>query len=256
MAKYLLIAVVVISLATAGLGFVNHGKLVDTLATLDQTKLTLGTAQKTLTTTQTDLKTTKATLEAANSDKTKLAADLTAAQGEASKAKSDLDAATKDVATKAAKITELETQIASIQPANPTEPGQDLKAMVDKLNQTIQEQESQITSLSEKNKADAEKVKTFEEQEKLRQTKQMQKGLEGRVLAVNPAWNFVVLSIGDKQGVVNNAELLLKRSGQYLGKVRITSVEPSTSIADIVANTLPSGVAVQPGDSVIFQAQE
>jgi hypothetical protein len=81
----------------------------------------------------------------------------------------------------------------------------------------------------------------------------MQEGLEGRVLAVNPAWNFVVLSIGDRQGVVNNAEMLLKRGGQYLGKVRITSVEPSTSIADIVANTLPSGVAVQPGDSVIFQ---
>jgi hypothetical protein len=30
-------------------------------------------------------------------------------------------------------------------------------------------------------------------------------------------------------------------------------VEPSTSIADIVAKSLPSGVAVQPGDSVIYQ---
>jgi len=82
----------------------------------------------------------------------------------------------------------------------------------------------------------------------------MREGLEGRVLAVNPAWNFVVLSIGDKSGVVNNSELLVKRGGQLLGKVRVTAVEPSTSIADIVANSMPAGVSVQPGDSVIYQS--
>ena len=55
--------------------------------------------------------------------------------------------------------------------------------------------------------------------------------LPGTILAVNQAWNFVVLSLGDRQGVVPNAEMLVQRGGQLLGKVRVTSVEPSTSIA-------------------------
>jgi cell shape-determining protein MreC len=82
----------------------------------------------------------------------------------------------------------------------------------------------------------------------------MRNGLEGRILAVNPAWNFVVLSLGDKNGVVSNAELLVKRGTQLIGKVRVTSVEPSTSIADIVANSVPEGATISPGDDVIYQA--
>ena len=60
-------------------------------------------------------------------------------------------------------------------------------------------------------------------------------------------WGF-----GDRNGVVNNAEMLIKRGSQLIGKVRITSVEPSTSIADIVVNSLRSGLSVQPGDTVIY----
>ena len=87
-----------------------------------------------------------------------------------------------------------------------------------------------------------------------RAQQRMRHGLEGRVLAVNPAWNFVVLNLGDKNGVVNNAELLVKRGTQFIGKVRVTSVEPSTSIADIVANSVPQGATISPGDDVIYQA--
>ena len=51
-----------------------------------------------------------------------------------------------------------------------------------------------------------------------------------------------------------NAEMLIKRGNQLVGKVRVTSVEPSTSIADIVANSVPRGLSIQPGDNVIYQA--
>jgi hypothetical protein len=46
--------------------------------------------------------------------------------------------------------------------------------------------------------------------------------------------------------------MLVKRGAQLIGKIRITSVEPSTSIADIVANSTPRGLVIQPGDSVIY----
>ena len=72
---------------------------------------------------------------------------------------------------------------------------------------------------------------------------------------VNQSWNFVVLSLGDRQGLVPNAELLIQRGGKYLGKVRVTSVESSTAIADILQRTVPRGLTVMPGDNVIYQAQ-
>ena len=79
-------------------------------------------------------------------------------------------------------------------------------------------------------------------------------GLEGRILAVNQAWNFVVLNLGDKNGVVGNAEMLIKRGDRLVGKARVTSVEPATSIADIVPSSVPHGESIQPGDTVIYQA--
>ncbi|MCX7869570.1 MAG: hypothetical protein N2322_06425, partial [Terrimicrobiaceae bacterium] len=87
-----------------------------------------------------------------------------------------------------------------------------------------------------------------------RQALKMRDGLQGRILAVNQAWNFVVLNLGDKNGVVSNAEMLVKRGNSLIGKVRITSVEPATSIADIIPSSVPAGVMISPGDQVIFQA--
>jgi hypothetical protein len=82
------------------------------------------------------------------------------------------------------------------------------------------------------------------------------KGLEGQVLAVNPSWNFVVISIGDGAGVVPNAEMVVMRGGEAIAKVKITSVEKATSIADIVPGSIAHGVRVQPGDRVIYQGSQ
>jgi cell shape-determining protein MreC len=258
MAKYLLIAAIVISLATAGIGFVNHGTLVDTKTQLEQTKTTLGARTADLDKTSKSLKETQTTLEATKTEVKDTAQKLTDTTKSLEDAKTQLDTATKDGADKDAKIAKLEEQINSVNPGG--EPGADpAKALKDKLDQMTQraaEQDAQISSLSEKATADKTLITTLQADKKAREDRIMKKGLEGRVLAVNPAWNFVVLGIGDKQGVVSNAEMLLKRGDQFLGKVRITSVEPSTSIADIIVNTLPAGVSVQPGDSVIFQGND
>lgn len=253
MAKNLLIVAIIISLATAGIGFVNHGKYTETKENLAATSADLDKTKKTLTATQGDLKKTTEDLATANSEKTDLSTQLTAAQAETASAKKEADEATKASAEKDSQITDLTANVKRLEDeialGNPN-PG---PTPADNSAARIAELETMVNSLQDKAKTDASKIAIFEKEAADRKAGLLKKGLEGRVLAVNPAWNFVVLSIGDKQGVVNNAELLIKRSGQYLGKVRITSVEPSTSIADIVANTLPAGVAVQPGDSVIYQ---
>ena len=69
---------------------------------------------------------------------------------------------------------------------------------------------------------------------------------------MNQAYNFVVLNLGGRQGVEPNAEMLVMRDGTLIGKIRISSVEPSTAIGDVVSGSLERGVQVQPGDTVVY----
>jgi hypothetical protein len=77
-------------------------------------------------------------------------------------------------------------------------------------------------------------------------------GIRGTVLAVNQAYNFVVLNLGGRQGLEANSEMLVMRGGTLIGKIRISSVEPATAIGDIISTSLARGVQVQPGDTVIY----
>jgi hypothetical protein len=58
--------------------------------------------------------------------------------------------------------------------------------------------------------------------------------LKGKILVVDPKWNFVVLNIGEDQGVRENGELLVSRDGKLVAKVIVRSIEKDRSIANIV----------------------
>ena len=72
----------------------------------------------------------------------------------------------------------------------------------------------------------------------------------GKILAVNPDWNFVVLNIGNNARLEAGHEMVVTRNGQSVGKVRVMAVEEKTSIADIVRHSVPRGESLQPGDQV------
>ena len=76
--------------------------------------------------------------------------------------------------------------------------------------------------------------------------------VRGTVLAVNQAYNFVVLNLGGRQGLEPNSEMFVMRGGTIIGKIRVSSVEPATAIGDIIKNSLARGVQVQPGDIVVY----
>jgi cell shape-determining protein MreC len=54
------------------------------------------------------------------------------------------------------------------------------------------------------------------------------------VIAVDPKYDFVVLDIGGNQGILENAKLIINRDGKFIGKVRVTSVEPNRSVANVM----------------------
>jgi predicted RNase H-like nuclease (RuvC/YqgF family) len=195
-------------------------------------------------------------LAVANTKAEASAKEAADAQAELAKAQAQATDLQAQITAKNEEITKLNTQIAAA-PGGPaavpaTEELTQLQTQVKELQTKLAEaQEINKTVMAKANDAES-RLKVLQDQENKRQGKLMARGLEGQVLAVNQGWSFVVLGIGDRQGVVPNAEMVLVRGGQAIGKVRVSSVEPSTSIADIVPGSLARGVRVQPGDRVIY----
>jgi flagellar biosynthesis chaperone FliJ len=257
MGKFLVILAILLTAISAGLGYLNQVKFaqvkqraVDAETTVSQTKAQLTKAQG-------DLKTASQNLASTVTEKDQLTSRLSGVQTDLEKTKAQMAQLTNDRTSLEAQISQLTADLqAKAQEleqkttpgaANPAEGGTDQQAQ-------LAEQQTLISKLQGDLDSVRFQLATLQKEKEDRMQQKMRNGLSGRVLAVNPAWNFVVLSLGDKNGVVNNAELLVKRGSQYIGKVRVTSVEPSTSIADIVANSVPQGTAISPGDNVIYQS--
>ena len=58
--------------------------------------------------------------------------------------------------------------------------------------------------------------------------------IQGTVMVVDPKWQFVVVDVGEDQGVIQNGELLVSRDGKLVSKVVVRSVEKDRSIANVV----------------------
>jgi hypothetical protein len=59
-------------------------------------------------------------------------------------------------------------------------------------------------------------------------------GTKGKVLVVDPKWDFVVVNLGEKDLMVPEGVLMVQRNGKLIGKVRITEVRSDRSIANVI----------------------
>jgi hypothetical protein len=264
MGQNLIIVSIILVAASAALGFVNRSNLLKTKEALllaqndlakakdDLTKenKTVGDSNKALSdltlqkqSLDSDLAKQKAELDAK-------ATQLSAAGAKLTKAEGDLAIANTDILAKSEKITQLEAQVAAA-------------ATVQQAPVSSEDDKARITSLeSDKEKLTADnevlvtKLASLQKADKEKLAKKNLTSVTGRVLAVNQAWNFVVLSLGNKSGIESNMEFFVKRGATLIGKVRTTTVEPSTSIADIIPSSLARGLSIQPGDDIIYQSVE
>ena len=72
----------------------------------------------------------------------------------------------------------------------------------------------------------------------------------GSVSEVNPQYGYVVIAAGDSQEVVPGAKLDVLRGGEVIGQLKVSSIEPNRSIADVVPNSFVEGSSVQAGDQL------
>jgi len=190
------------------------------------------------------------------------------AQTERDKTKADLDKTTKDLKqTKdTLELTTAERDKAVAEAAAQTKHAAEL---TDKLTKTTQErdeaqaylqrykvtgvQPEQIVTFNKqiKDLQDAIEVATEEKKilsHELTKTKaelakykdpgwappQLPANLKGKILAYDPKWEFVVLDVGENQGVLEDGELLVNRNGKLIAKVRVRTVEKNRSRANVL----------------------
>ncbi|HEX4086061.1 MAG TPA: hypothetical protein VHY22_14195 [Chthoniobacteraceae bacterium] len=249
---------IIVLAATCYFGFATRGKiqgLDDQLAAMTQKWHS----------TESELTATQGKLKAAQDELAKTKDELQSTQAQLATTQSNLDAAN-------TKITDLNNQIDTLKKQiavgpNPPVPVPNAGAIsqqdYDKVKGQLSDAQAQVAELNQVKETLTNKLKDAESRaDDLQKVVDHYKdhviknGLEGTVLAYNPGWNFVVLSIGDRQGAVVNGEMIVKRNGNQIGKVKITSVDPATSVADVEPGSVPRGVRIQPGDTVIYQTNE
>jgi uncharacterized phage infection (PIP) family protein YhgE len=198
---------------------------------------------------------------------------LAQAENRAAKAETELAQIQKEKTDLQTRLDENQKEIASLQtrvsdveknsnasttgsPAATAPPAADLQSQLDDLRRQLDSAEKEKAFLSEKLQDMQERADQPKEgkkrREAVRETSPRRTGLRGTILAVNQAYNFVVLNLGARHGVESNAEMLVLRDGALVGKIRISSVEPATAIGDIITNSLARGAQMQPGDNVIY----
>lgn len=242
---------IVAGLAAAGLGFVQvRQKIIATMTERDAEKKDkeiaqkdLASTKKTLKTTQDDLTTTKKTLattqkelqsQTARADdldkqKTDLAAQVAAAKGERDAAQAKLIAW--DFIGK-----------------TPDE----VKKIIADLAVTQKQRDTYVAEnkiLSRENTKLNAKLADFigDNPPVILPT-----GLKGNVVAVDPKFDFVVLDIGGNQGVLERGEMLVNRKGKLVAKIRIATVSPERSVANILPESKMPNLEVMEGDQVLY----
>ena len=181
----------------------------------------------------------------------KAEAELTQLQKAKSDLQSKVDANQDEIASLQKRIEEAEkTAKPAASPAAASTP--ELQAQLDDARQQLDSAEKEKAFLSEKLQTTQQRTTQPQEEKKRREAGTRKPGVRGNVLAVNQAYNFVVLNLGARQGVEPNSEMLVLREGILIGKIRISSVEPATAIGDIITSSLARGVQVQPGDIVVY----
>ena len=259
MQKFFLILSVVFSLAAASLGILNREKLIKERFNNIQLEVDRDNAVKKQRSLALEVKESRDKLSLIDSDAQKTAGEISDLRTDAERKASDLAQARAELTQKDSIISQQKADLAAKDDqiaklgAETSSTNKTDSSKLEEIKRENDELKILTSSQQAKLKSTESQLATLRERESQRRSKMMRSGLEGTILAVNFSWNFVVISLGDRNGVVNNAEMLINRGSQLLGKVRITSVEPSTSIADIVANSVRSGTTVQPGDTVIYR---
>jgi hypothetical protein len=79
----------------------------------------------------------------------------------------------------------------------------------------------------------------------------IQKTVSGTVVAVNEGWNFVVVDLGDKNGVTPETQLAVQRKGKVVANLKVTEVRPKHVSAGVEYSEGSRKEKIRLGDTVV-----
>jgi uncharacterized phage infection (PIP) family protein YhgE len=120
-----------------------------------------------------------------------------------------------------------------------------------KLTQQIEQLKVKVTEASKTTSAGGVKVGSDG-----KPVAQSARPPSGVIVAYNEGWNFVVVNLGDKNGVTPESKLVVFRGGKAIAKLKITEVQPTHSSAGLIYPEGRNIEAVQTGDLVVFSKPE
>ena len=250
------IAPIIVILACLGSGFFGYE-----LQVMKKTHLTkIADLTDSFNTTTAELGKTKSTLKKAESDLAQNKSDLAKASADLQATKVALDQKTTEadglktqMADKDKDLQQTKTDLASAQDT--------LKKITDGLMKAgitdignIDKLSDKVVSLGDENKILGQQLTTLHAEnqqlkEKLDYLTTTPVGLRGHVTVVQEKWGFLVLDVGQTQRVQPNAEFLVYRDTQLIGKVQIVSVAANNCIGQIMPEYQRSTPVV--GDLII-----
>lgn len=215
----------------------------------------------------------------------KATADMKTAQSDAAARKKEADDATTKLGGLTTQLTDqtkksddlqkevdgLKKKLADMPAAPVTAPNN--QAEINDLKAKLAAAEQALAAATEKAKADADSIKALKDTntkfeteqkivaEKLKESNAkvsyyegkdgvaLPEGLSGKVLHFDKTWNFAVLDIGKKKGVLPSGIMILHRGTDIVGKVRIATVDDDCCVADFLGDLKKK--EPKPGDTAI-----
>jgi len=198
-----------------------------------------------------DLNSTRGTLKTTEENLTEQKAKNQELTLQADKLSKDLATTQSDLDSTNSKLKVTSEQLQSYEEGlkgkKPDELFQEINDLSEKVKVAEGEQKM-LTAAKEKSEAELKKLKEQIEMTKPGGAKTL--SLSGRILAINPTWNFVILDVGKNDQIVEGLTMVIYRGDKMIGKVKTVTVDAQTSVADILPDT--PAKAIEVGDQVVY----
>jgi hypothetical protein len=198
----------------------------------DNEKSLKDTANRELTKTKADLKktsedlaSTKTLLESTTAERDKAQTDLEAQTKRANKLTDDLAKRTQERNDAQAELARY--VVTGYTPERIIAMGNELKDLQKKFEGSLDENKLLAQNVMKlKNR-----LRRYEEEHPV---VELPPDLKGKILVTDPKWNFVVMNVGQDQGVLEYGEMLVNRNGKLVAKVIVRTVQKDRSIANVL----------------------
>jgi len=230
------ISLILAIIAGLAVGALNFTKIKDTITTtraerdewhgkFDKTDADLRKTTKELTSTKSELAETKSNLETAVAAKTKAEVDAAEKVKLAAQLQDNLKKVQGDLSDTQSKLAAYSLSGLS--------PEQALNAA-----KQIKQLDGAIDALNEEKKLLARELRKVQNELAKYTTPEkpvyLPSGLVGKIVVSDPKWDFVVINVGEDQQILKDGQLLVNRGGQLVAKIKVTAVEKSRSIANVM----------------------